>query len=153
MTLSNSTIKYLEGDLFENIKNINEKIIIPHVCNNVGAWGSGFVVPLGKNFPKARESYLKYRHSLGTIQAVKINEKVSVVNMIAQRGIFGRVKISYQALEECLDKTGLLARLNHASIHAPKFGSGIAGGDWKVIESMILDRWVGLDVNIYVFRG
>ena len=52
-------IKYQVGDLFEAIDSYKEKIIIAHVCNNKGAWGSGFVIPLGKKYPLAKSEYLE----------------------------------------------------------------------------------------------
>ena len=41
------------------------------------------------------------------------------------------------------------------SIHAPKFGAGLAGGDWKQIEGFVQRCLVdkGLDVTIYEFDG
>ena len=42
-------------DWFDNIP--NGEVIIPHICNNVGGWGAGFVVPLGRHYPDAKKSY------------------------------------------------------------------------------------------------
>jgi hypothetical protein len=35
-------------------------------------------------------------------------------------------------------------------IHAPKFGSGLAGGNWNFIENLIEDIWIDIPVYIYV---
>src|SRR5581483_3425636 len=54
-------LSYVEGDLFGPIKAMTGKtVLLPHVCNNRGAWGSGFVVPLMRHFPKTRELYMKW---------------------------------------------------------------------------------------------
>lgn len=39
------------------------------------------------------------------------------------------------------------------SIHCPKFGAGLAGGNWNVIEQLIKEELVekGLSVTVYEF--
>lgn len=37
-------------------------------------------------------------------------------------------------------------------IHCPKFGSELAGGDWKVIEQMILEYWVDSGISVCVYE-
>jgi len=55
-------IKYVEGDLFGPLLADKEpgSIVVPHVANSHGAWGAGFVVPLGRTFPKARQEYIDW---------------------------------------------------------------------------------------------
>jgi hypothetical protein len=38
---------------------------------------------------------------------------------------------------------------NTVQIHAPKFGSGLAGGNWNFIEELIKDIWLNIPVMIY----
>jgi hypothetical protein len=47
-----------------------------------------------------------------------------------------------------LKKVNVLALEFNATIHAPRFGSGLAGGDWNVIEQIINDE-ITVDVTIY----
>src|SRR5690606_12743464 len=64
-------IQYEKGDLFEKIK-IHQKdkhICIPHVCNDIGAWGSGFVVALSKFSRAPEEKYRKW-HTTGYDQGI-----------------------------------------------------------------------------------
>jgi hypothetical protein len=37
-------------------------------------------------------------------------------------------------------------------VHAPKFGSGIAGGNWNFISDLIEDLWGQYDVFIYNYN-
>lgn len=55
-------LTYVEGDLFEQIpKDTNPGlIVIPHVCNNEGAWGKGFVLPLAEAYPDSRTAYIEW---------------------------------------------------------------------------------------------
>jgi hypothetical protein len=36
-------------------------------------------------------------------------------------------------------------------IHAPMFGAGLGGGNWEIIEQLVMDSWVekGVETNIY----
>lgn len=47
-------IQYHTGDLFKlmwQIKDPNSLALVTHVCNDIGGWGSGFVVAVSKNYP------------------------------------------------------------------------------------------------------
>lgn len=174
-------IKYVEGDLFADLKNATAPTIIPHVCNDIGAWGAGFVVPLGRIFPVARESYLSWGNGkptgnssykggcwdnmlnrpdmfrLGHTQIIQVQDqpRVYVANMIAQHRVGGERPLRYKALVECLVSVAEDARgWAGSEIVAPMFGSGLAGGDWNFIEVLIDEIWVqaGINVTIYYLR-
>jgi O-acetyl-ADP-ribose deacetylase (regulator of RNase III) len=144
-------ITYIVGDATDP-QGQGKKMIV-HVCNDIGAWGLGFVVPLGTKFPKAKDEYKKLkadsgkRIPLGTVQFVDVAAEIVVANMVAQRGIVGQAPgtrpLSYDALLECLEKAGEHAQKNDLSIHAPRFGAGLAGGDWDVIALFIEKTLIG----------
>jgi len=164
-------LSYREGDLFARIKGLG-RVVIPHVCNNVGAWGAGFVVPLGKAFPKARKDYLEWHRDrqtschtafvLGSTQFVTVDDEnlVVVANMIGQ-GRIGRGRPPrYNALVHCMEDVAdfvLSEDVGPSSyeIHCPLFGSGLAGGDWSFIRELIEDCWVrlGIGVTAYYLPG
>jgi hypothetical protein len=151
-------IKYVKGDLFEGIKG-KGAIIIPHIVNNIGAWGSGFVIPLAQHFPLAKKYYLEdyKKYQLGDCQTVWNMNNVAVINMFAQEGIAPRTDwnytfitkppIRYVALIQAMQQIAKWSSLYE--IHAPKFGSGLAGGDWNLIEKLIDEIWADFKVTIY----
>ena len=72
--------------------------------------------------------------------------------MIAQRGIManGNVQpIRYDALEQCLTTVSML---RPHSVHMPRIGCGLAGGEWSMIEPIILRTFSGLDVYVYDYE-
>lgn len=173
-------INYIEGDMFAKIAELktqlNESatIIIPHICNDIGAWGAGFVIPLGRNYPEAQQSYLDWvklkgmeqtrsttpMFKLGETQFVIVQKKepkIVVANMIGQRGIGGPPRpIRYNAVSRCLDTVrDYSLKKQIPAINAPMFGAGLAGGDWNFIEQLIQDSWInfGLSVNIFYLPG
>lgn len=155
-------IVYVKGDLFAAIAG-KRKVIIPHICNDVGAWGAGFVIPLGRRYPQSRETYLALAISeparpwvLGTTQVVGVDKDniIFVANMIAQHDVClsdGRPPVRYFALATCMDKVAQLAAIEGIEIHAPKFGAGLAGGNWDFIATLIQEIWIdrGIPVTIY----
>jgi hypothetical protein len=147
-------LTYRKGDLFDNLPE-SGTIIIPHIVNNIGAWGSGFVVPLGKKFPAARSSYLEMpHHFLGDTQTIRCeinpNLVVYVANMCAQNGIVSKDNpkpISYSALVKCM---GYVADIGKGCpLICPKFGSDRAKGNWSFIEELINEIWGDFDVTIF----
>lgn len=151
-------LKYIEGDMFSVLESNPNKIIIPHICNSHGAWGAGFVVPLGRHFPKAKESYLAWAKErtfvLGSTQIVQVSENVHVANMVAQV-LGGARPLFYNHLAKCLDDVAKFVLENSGEIHAPMFGSGLAGGNWNIVEELICDSWLryGLSATIYYLPG
>ena len=134
--------------------------IIPHVCNDKGRFGAGFVLALDKKWPGVKETYRdmfeRAKGGLGEVSAEKVEDDIYVVNMIAQHGTgeYGK-PIRYGALAFCMEKVGMLVKkFKDASIHCPKFGSGLSGGDWNFILELIEEMWLneGINVTIYKFE-
>jgi O-acetyl-ADP-ribose deacetylase (regulator of RNase III) len=142
--------------------------ILTHCVNDQGRFGAGFVVALGKKWPLVKEAYLAwYRHSeempgiatgimgLGEAQLVQVEEDLWVASIVGQHGVGmgsgGRAPIRYDALNKGLVAVCRWAQDFKASVHAPRLGSGLAGGHWGNIEKMlkteIADK--GIDVTIY----
>jgi hypothetical protein len=148
-------IKYVKGDLFNNLEKVNELVIVPHCCNTVFAWGAGFVVPLGKHYPIARTVYKSAKTlELGTNQYVE-TLNLMIVNMIAQEGVGwknGVPPIRYEALKMCMEdivkKTKTISK--KFTIVAPMFGSQLAGGSWDKIETMINDIWISENIPVQI---
>lgn len=157
------SIKYVEGDLFQHVPDDSlQTIVLTHVCNDKGAMGSGFVIPLAKHYPRAKESYLEWAHSnepempfqQGEVQFVEVRKDplplIFVANMVAQT-LGGPHPLSYDSLEKCMEKVANFAERFQARIVAPLFGSGLAGGSWPKIEHMICQQWIprGIPVTVY----
>lgn len=140
-------IKYVTGDATQP-QGAGRKIIC-HVNNNIGGWGRGFVLALNKRWAAPEESYRRWYlfgdqegFELGAIRLVRVSADTWVANMIAQhdvRTIRGRPPIRYSALQLCLTKLRAEASHKSASVHMPRMGAGLAGGNWSTIE-MIVQR-------------
>jgi O-acetyl-ADP-ribose deacetylase (regulator of RNase III) len=152
-------IVYLMGDATKPQTRGNK--IIAHVCNNIGAWGKGFVLALSKLSPAPepafREWYAEREHNdfaLGAVQFVSVSPDIKVANMIGQHGIRasrGVPPIRYDAVERALKIVGEKALAESASVHLPRIGCGLAGGKWSKIEPLIEEQICALGVPVFVY--
>lgn len=146
-------IRYLEGDATRP-EGDGPKVIV-HVCNDLGLWGSGFVVAISKRWPEPEAYYRKLAsYGLGRVQFVTIYNDLTVANMIAQHGRptpDHPVAIDYTALETCLRTVELWN--SGPSIHMPRIGCGIAGGKWSEVEKIIERSLPDSSVFVYDLPG
>lgn len=135
--------------------------IIAHVCNDIGAWGRGFVLALSKLSPEPERAFREwYRErerndfALGAVQFVSVSPDIQIANMIGQHGIRalqGVPPIRYMAVETALKTVGEKAQTENASVHLPRIGCGLAGGKWSEIEPLIERQICALDVPVFVY--
>jgi len=145
-------IQFITGDAADPIGAGNK--IIAHVCNDIGAWGAGFVLAISKRWPQPKAEYLKSRGclTLGTVSLVQVEPSIWVANMIAQRGIRpegGVPPIRYAALRQCLGILAVEARKLQATVHMPRIGCGLAGGKWESVEPLIRIAIPNTEVFVY----
>jgi len=145
-----ATISYVVGDATSPIGEGN-KIII-HCCNNIGAWGAGFVLELSKKWMQPEIAYnIMKKRELGNVQYIRVENDIMVANMIGQNGVYaknGKPPIDYEAIRKCLINVNDMALQTNSTIHSPRFGAGLAGGDWNVIET-IIKEYIYFDVTVY----
>lgn len=169
--MNTGKLTYVNGDATEPQKEKDDEIvIIAHCCNTLGAWGAGFVVALSKKWKQPEEAYHNFIEmykerrlpTLGKVSYAKIDNHLVVANMIGQEGVRGpknHKPVKYTALADAMrEVVGYIDMiLNQVSapvvVHCPKFGSDLAGGDWRIIEELIKEIWVdaGIDVKVYNF--
>lgn len=153
-------IHYLTGDATIPIG--EGKKIIAHVCNDIGAWGKGFVLPLAKKWPLAQKQYLAAFKAdpvpvLGNIQIVAVAPELWIINMIGQHKITTRYSkeeippVRYEAIGTALRQVAAFAEKEQASVHMPRIGCGLAGGTWDKIAPLILEAFADGDTPVYVY--
>lgn len=175
------TISYSDRNLFEIISarvragNNGATVIVPHVCNNADAFGAGFASHVSEKYPIVKENYHMLgknflKQNFGYCQIVQVYEdpkykhKLIFANMIAQNGFKNQNNprpINYLALVKSMNslsqyitlKTGFVSKNENIEIHCPKFGSGLAGGDWNFIANLIEDIWPKYFITVYNYRS
>lgn len=152
--------------------------IIAHCCNDAGGWGAGFVVALSKQWGFAEDAYRQWSRirqakgvdalygpgprcetsgpfQLGEAQFALVGPKLWVANIIGQKGFGlmaeGRPPIRYEAIQQGLRKTCRFAIEKQATVHMPRMGAGLAGGNWTAIEQLVNEELItkGVEVTVY----
>ena len=169
------TFPIVRGDLFDYVEkmarsgNNGSSIIVPHVCNNVNAFGAGFAGEVSKHYPIVKENYHLLgsnflKNNLGYVQFIEVyrdasfGHKLIFANMIAQNGTVSKKNprpLNYLALVKCMNQINMFISKNfnndtRVEIHAPRFGCGLAGGNWNFISDLIDDIWTNKSVVIYL---
>ena len=146
-------INYVKGDATQPIGDGNK--IIAHCCNDANRWGAGFVLAISKKWYAPELAYRKNKkRELGTVDFIRVEDDIIVANMIGQHDVKyddqGNPPIRYDAIRTALIEVNRHAILTGSSIHAPMFGAGLSGGDWKIIEQIIKEV-ITVPVTIYVY--
>lgn len=157
------TIKYIIGDLFDNLPSPveNEKLIyVPHVCNNIPLWGSGFVIGIMNKWPNAKTYHYSIKPELGLNQYDFVQQNVCLINMCAQKGISwgnGKRPLQYASLVKCMTNArNVISNMSSTNVSPEimtcKFGSKRSGGDWNFIEDLIEEIWEGIPVTVFEYE-
>jgi len=140
----------------------NGPIIIPHLCNDRGGWGSGFVLAVNAVSKAPEMAYRAWAKEgllqRGNTQCVEGKPGIIFANMVAQDGYAkdhaDGVAVDYEALKKCLSITIMRAIRMHADLHFPSgIGSGLAGGDKEKILGIIRGIAEQLDEHMPESRG
>jgi O-acetyl-ADP-ribose deacetylase (regulator of RNase III) len=154
-----SGITYIKGDATcPQAKGIK---IICHVCNDIGGWGKGFVLAISRRWEQPEAEYRAWYavgkrggFCLGSVQFIQVEPYIWVANMVGQRGIkrgSSGPPIRYEAIAICLQQVAVKARELEASVHMPRIGCGLAGGEWSKVEPLIEEHLCGVGVAVTVY--
>jgi O-acetyl-ADP-ribose deacetylase (regulator of RNase III) len=153
-------ISYLTGDATS--PQAKGPKVIAHICNDSGGWGKGFVLAVSRRWPEPEAAYRRWHREragtdfgLGATQVVQVAPDIWVANMIGQHGMRASrgsgPPIRYDAVRQCLhDLAGHAASLK-ASVHMPRIGCGLAGGQWDRIEPLIASELTARGVPVTVY--
>lgn len=152
-------ITYIRGDA--TCPQAKGPKVICHICNDSGRWGKGFVLAISHRWEQPEQAYRAWYKDrsrndfrLGAVQLIQVEPYIWVANMVAQHGTKGgskRPPIRYEAVAECLENVAETAASLKASVHMPRIGCGLAGGEWSRIEPLVVEALCrrGLSVTVY----
>lgn len=146
-------VSIVRGDLLE--------ANVPYICHQVncqGVMGAGVARQIHYKWPYVFDRYRELcektkskQNLLGTIQIVSGEDGApNVINIFGQFG-YGKngVYTDYAALRNAFKE--LDKRFAGKTLAFPHgFGCGLAGGDWKDVEQMIVQCMPHCDVRIYM---
>lgn len=165
-----SPIQYVTGDATEP-QGAGPKVIV-HCCNDLGKWGRGFVLALSARFPGSETWYRTWARknrgfmgeppvcevtgpfALGQAQFVLVRPRLWVANIIGQHGIVVTSEgapIRYGAIRSGLAHVRKFSLPKGASVHMPRMGAGLAGGDWDKVAEIVSEELVNHKIPVTVY--
>jgi O-acetyl-ADP-ribose deacetylase (regulator of RNase III) len=152
-------INYTSGDATQPTGE-GPKVIV-HICNDIGGWGRGFVVAISKRWSEPEQRYRAWHRggeaapfALGEIQLVQVSEALWVANVIGQRdvrAVGGVPPVRCEAIRIGLQKVAAEAHRLGASVHMPRIGCGLAGGNWEEVSRIVERELVNKGVAVTVY--
>ncbi len=146
----------IKGDLIDLALKGKFEIII-HGCNCFNSMGKGIAKSIKNIFPEAYEADMKTirgnKKKLGTYSMVKIkriNVEFYVINAYTQYHYRGKKPVNYSAIRKVFKK--IKQDFKGRTIGYPKIGAGLAGGDWRIISSIINEELKGENHTLVLYN-
>jgi len=166
MKVANRFVLTKNQNIFQSIEerlqqDHSTNIIVPFVCSDDHTFRSKFLDQSFKKFSNLETNFFVNKTTIGKADFYKV-KTTPYKNSIIFASMpchhtkgFGR-KINYGELASCMHQiSNAISRSRktseefNISIHAPKFGTGKSGGDWRIISELMNDIWQSFEVIIY----
>ena len=146
-------IKYVTGSLLDCIE-----LCVLHGCNEQKKMRSGIAKAIREKYP---EAYIEYANAydtmglhLGDVIWAESGGKL-IANGITQEyyGYDNKRYIDYDAINRVMSTVHKEAMLENFSVAMPLIGSGLGGGSWKQIVSIIEQNFTEIEPVVYILDG
>ena len=147
-------ITYKVGDLLDVTDGI-----LAHGCNMRGVMGSGVARLVQAKYPEAFRQYITDLCNYFPLGGVSFWSPLGedeptrflVANCLTQEkmGADGKKYVSYDAVDMSFQILNKVAEEGSYTIHIPRIGAGLGGGDWGVIEAIINHKCKNVDVIVW----
>lgn len=147
-------IKYIEADLLST----TEVNCIFQSCNAFNTFGSGIAFAIKTKYPEAYiadcETEAGDRGKMGTFTLAHTADGKKIFNLYGQYSMERHIRATdYNALTSALERVRDYINLNdeNAIIGIPfLMGCALGGGDWRVVESIIISVFNGTNIPIRI---
>ena len=131
-------MEFIKGNLLDLFENQAFDILV-HGCNCFHTMGAGIAKQIKDKYYEAYEADLQTlkgdKNKLGTYTLYQVNNSQCIINAYTQYHYYGKKPINYDALRNVFKLID--ENFKNKKIGIPKIGSGLAKGDWKIIQKMI----------------
>ena len=144
-------MKHIKGCAIEQFEALSNAVLI-HQVNCQGVMGSGIAKSIRAKYPQHYEDYITGGKYLGDIVRTEVSSNKHICGVFGQK-YYGANKVrytNYLALMSGID-IAIHGHYYHEHIITPKFiGCGLGGGDWNIVEMLLLDLEQMYDVEFTV---
>ena len=150
-------------DVIEQILKVNTStnILVPFVSSDNIDFSNRFIKASFDRYKGFETNFTLNKPVIGkvdffNVKTTKYKNSIIFASMPCHHmKSYGR-KINYGELASCMHQIKNTIKRSKTSndefkieIHSPKFGTGVSGGDWRIISELINDVWSNLGVFIY----
>lgn len=137
-----------KGNLLEAKENI-----ICHQVNENGVMGGGIAKQIADKYPNVEKEYKHIveieEDVIGMFHWVNIENDKYIANLFTQK----EYETQYNKVKELFNHTKTLAKERNYSIATCyNYGCGIANGDWREVEKILIDIFDDYDITIYKYE-
>ncbi|WP_210335067.1 ImmA/IrrE family metallo-endopeptidase [Mesorhizobium mediterraneum] len=133
-------------------------VVCQLVNDRATRWGGGVAKQMAKRHPNAEAEFGEWIKSvprsarLGKVHYATTAEGTTLASLVAQEGYGpGGAHIRYHALARCLANIDKFVFARNASVHMPRLGTGGAGAEWEIVESLIRQHFEGLAKGVWIY--
>lgn len=139
-----------------NLLDIDRGAIV-HQVNLRGVMGAGLAKQIRNKYPKVFAEYQlaiqRKELALGEAQFIQVGEDLWVCNVAGQSN-YGRSKgacyTNYEALAIAFKRISAWQLCTKLPVYLPYgMGAGLAGGDWSIVERLILENLPSAAIVVY----
>jgi len=150
-------VKTVHGDVLARAREGRYDIVV-HGCNCVCVMGAGFAKQVRDQFPEAYEAdlaghsgFANAEAKLGWFTYARVYGPAPFVIANAYTQTYpGRGSLSYDGIRWAFRRLRALGYEN-ARWGYPAIGSGLAGGDWRIIADIIDEELRGCDHELVIY--
>jgi len=150
-------LHFIHGDILAP-RRIPPAIICQLVNDRAFRWGGGVARQMARRHPNAEVEFGEWLRTvpradrLGEVHYATTSGGTVIASLIAQEGYGqGTNRIRYHALGRCLASVARYAFARDASVHMPRIGTGGAGAEWEIVESLVRQNFDGLEKGVWIY--
>lgn len=141
-------VTYHDGDLLKSGCQM-----ICHQVNEFGVMGAGIAKQIKAQFPKAYQDYKEFCNIVGLKHGKVVfseNDGVIIANCFSQ--IYWQTEV--KLVEEVVKTIIKYCKDNQIkTVGIPyKYGCGLAGGDWVIVQRVFLKHFENSDINLQIWK-
>lgn len=152
-----NALSFVHGDVLSPA-GAGPKVICQLVNDQARVWGGGVARSAAQKFPAAQRDFsgwlweIPRPQRLGSVHFAEVRHTTFLASLVAQQGYGASTapRIRYAPLERCLSRVAQFALERAASIHMPRIGGGISGGDWNMVEEIVREAVIAKGVPVTV---
>lgn len=149
-------ITFIKGDATEP-QGEGLKVLV-HCVNDLGVMGAGIARTIAEKWLPLYQSYRLWvktstQNLQGKILWVRVQDDLIVANLVGQEGVGfddkGNPPIRYESLRKGFSLLEEFGKKTKTSIHMPRIGCGLAGGEWSKVQEILESEIKSTPVFVY----